>query len=79
MVLMRRATHRTIDQHVIDMAEALAKEQKQHLMNREKPCFEWSPGLRIEDIYEEEDEQILTISNETNGNEVQEQPIMKIE
>ena len=42
----------------------MAEEQKQPLMNRGKPCFEWSPGVEIEDIFEEEEERVLGIENE---------------
>ena len=54
-----------IDEYVIERVEALAEEQNQPLMHRGKPCFEWSPGVEIEDIYEEEGERVLTIENET--------------
>ena len=40
-----------IDDHVIEIVEALAKEQKQPLIHREKSCFECSPGVEIENIY----------------------------
>ena len=43
-----------IDEHVIERVEALAEEQDQPLMHRGKPCFEWSPGVEIEDVYEQE-------------------------
>ena len=33
-------------------------------MHRGKPCFEWTPGVEIEDVYEQEQEQVLTIENE---------------
>ena len=53
-----------IDEHVIERVEALAEEQDQPLMHRGKPCFEWSPGVEIEDVYEQEQERVLTIENE---------------
>ena len=58
-----------IDEHVIERVEAMAEEQEQPLMNRGKPCFEWSPGVEIRDMYEEEEEQVLIIENDTNPNE----------
>ena len=61
-----------IDEYVIERVEALAEEQNQPLMHRGKPCFVWSPGVEIEDIYEEEGEQVLTIENETEQNVHQE-------
>ena len=68
-----------IDEHVIQRVEALATEQKQPLMNRGKPCFEWSPGVEIKDIYEEEGEQVLTIANGENRNEIEEQPLLEMD
>ena len=53
-----------IDDHVIKRVEALAKEQNQPLMHCGKPCFEWSLGVEIEDIFEDKEKQVLTIANE---------------
>ena len=33
-------------------------------MHRGKPCFEWSPGVEIEDIFEEKEDWVLEIANE---------------
>ena len=60
-----------IDDHVIERVEALAEEQNQPLMHRGKPCFEWSPGVDIRDIYDEEEEQVLTIESDANTNEIE--------
>ena len=49
-----------IDEHVIQRVEAIAKEEKQPVMHRGNPCFEWAPGIEIENIFEEENEPTLT-------------------
>ena len=59
-----------IDENVIARVEQLAEAEKQPIMNRGMPCFEWTPGVEIEDEPDEEDEQQLTIANECT--EVQE-------
>ena len=52
-----------IDENIIARVEQLAEAEKQPIMNRGMPCFEWTPGVEIEDEPDEEDEQQLTISN----------------
>ena len=42
-------------------------------MHRGNPCFEWSPGVEIEDIFEEEEEQVLGIAKEIEQVEDQEE------
>ena len=65
-----------IDKHVIQRVEALAEEEKQPLMHRRNPCFEWAPGVEIEDIFEEENEPTLAIANDIHHEEAQEQYLL---
>ena len=65
-----------IDNHVIQRVEALAEEEKQHLIHRGNPCFEWAPGVEIEDIFEEENESTLAIANDIHHEEAQEQNLL---
>ena len=52
-----------IDEHVIARVEKMAEKEKQPIMHRGMPCFEWTPGIKIgEDQYEVE-EQRLTIAH----------------
>ena len=44
--------------------EEIAEEQNQPLMHRGKPCFEWSPGMEIEDVQDQEQERVLAIESE---------------
>ena len=55
-----------IDEHIIERVESLAEKEKQPIMHRGKPCFEWAPGVEIEDIYDEGDVPSLTIANEVH-------------
>ena len=41
-----------IDEHVIERVEALAEAEKQKVMHRGMPSFEWAPGVPIEDELE---------------------------
>ena len=43
------------------------------------PCFEWAPGIDIEDIVEEGDVPLLTIANEERQIEITEQPMLEME
>ena len=55
-------TELSIDKHVIERVEQLAAKEDQPIMHRRMPCFEWAPGIEIEDI-DEEEERVLAIAN----------------
>ena len=52
-----------IDEHVIERVEALAESEKQMVMHRGMPSFEWAPGVPIEEEFEDDREGILTIAD----------------
>ena len=41
----------------------MAEKEKSPVMHRGLPCFEWDPGVEIEDTLETEDERAFTIAN----------------
>ena len=53
-----------IDEHAIERVESLAAEQEQPLMHDEVPSFEWTPGDEVEDIWNEEQGEVLAIAPE---------------
>ena len=68
-----------IDEHVIERVEAMAEEQEQPIMHRGMPSFEWAPGVKIDDIIEEENEPVLAIADEGHQNDAGEQVALYIE
>ena len=52
-----------LDEHMIERVEAMAEQEEQPIMHRGLPCFEWAPGVEMQDILEIEDERALTIAN----------------
>ena len=64
----------TIDEHVIGRVESMVEQEKQPIMNRGMPCFEWTPGVVIEDMYETEEERELTIANRDMHEEIDRHP-----
>ena len=53
-----------IDDHIIARVEQLAEDEKQPIMNRGMPFFEWAPGAEVEDGTNVGEERRLTIANE---------------
>ena len=53
-----------VDDYVIERVENLAEEQEQPIMHNGMPSFEWAPGVDISDIWDDEREEVLTISQE---------------
>ena len=54
-----------IDEHVIERVEALAVAEKQPIMHRGMPSFEWAPGIPIEDDDEIDPELQTPVNNDT--------------
>ena len=67
-----------IDEHVIQRVEQLDENEKQPVMHRGMPCFEWAPGIEIEDI-DDEEERALTIANGFNEYDAPEQLVLDME
>ena len=53
-----------IDEYIIVRVEQQAEDEKQPIMDRGMPCFEWTPGAEGEDEKNAGDERELTIANE---------------
>ena len=53
-----------VDDYVIERVKSLAEEQEQLIMHNGMPSFEWAPGVEIEDIWDGEREEVLTIAQE---------------
>ena len=54
-----------VDDYVIEQVELLAKEQEQPIIHNGMLIFEWSPGVEIEHIWDDEREVVLIIAQET--------------
>ena len=66
-----------VDEYVIERVESLAEQEKQPLMHKGMPTFEWSSGVEVTDELEEEEDQVLQIQDEAEGNIIE--PILEIE
>ena len=53
-----------IDEYVIERVESLAKGQEQPIMHNGMPSFEWAPGVEVTDVWDDEQEEVLTIARE---------------
>ena len=49
---------------MIEKVESLAEEQEQSIMHNSISKFEWSPGVKVEDMINDDQEEILTIMEE---------------
>ena len=63
---------------MIECFEELAEEEKQPIIDRRMPCFEWAQGVEIEDI-NEDDEKVLAIVNEEFEDDAAEHLILDME
>ena len=66
-----------VDEYVIERVESLADQEKQPIMHKGMPSFEWAPGIDIIDELEEADNDLLQIPDGAEANIVQ--PAMGIE
>ena len=48
----------------------MVEQEKHPIINHGMPCFEWTPGVVIEDMYETEEERELTVANRDMHEEI---------
>ena len=65
-----------MDEHVIKRVESMVKDEKQPIMNWGLPCFEWEPGVPIDDLVGIDKERQLTIANAEETVEEDERQIL---
>ena len=66
-----------MDEYVIERVESLVEQEKQPIVHKVMPKFEWTPGIDIIDELEEEENYLLQMPNGSEVNTVK--PTLEIE